>query len=209
MRHDPQRQSTWTAAILAGGKATRFGGRDKSALPLGGVTVLEKQLALLDRLVSRTIIVANDQTPFLGHHIEVIRDLVPGSGPLGGIYTAIQATGSPRTLVLACDMPFLTLPFLSYLIESGDNVDIAIPQTARGYEPLCATYSQACAGLLQSRIEAGHFKIADALANAGMLTIRTISAAEITCYDDPDHLFCNINTPADYARAVASDGFTA
>ena len=38
---------TRSVAILAGGQATRFGGRDKSALLVDGRSILDRQLAAL------------------------------------------------------------------------------------------------------------------------------------------------------------------
>src|SRR5688572_3041806 len=144
----------WTIAILAGGRATRFGGRNKAGLRLGPETILDRQLTIARRLDCRTILVANDAAPFVAYDVPVFSDVVAGSGALGGVYTAIGATASARTLVLACDMPFINISFLTYLMARGENVDIAIPVTGRGYEPLCATYSRRCLGMLRRRIEA-------------------------------------------------------
>ena len=51
-----------SAAILAGGRASRFGGRDKSTLVVGGATILELKYpgpapALFKRLVERFALV--------------------------------------------------------------------------------------------------------------------------------------------------------
>jgi molybdopterin-guanine dinucleotide biosynthesis protein A len=194
--------NAWTAAILAGGQATRLDGRNKAALRFGRHTLLERQLAVVRRVVGQTVIIANDPLLFCAYDVPVIPDLMPGTGPLGGVYTAIQATNSKRTLVLACDMPFLTASFLSYLIEIGEETDIAIPRTVRGYEPLCATYSRRCAGVLRHRIDARRLKISDTLAGAATLTVREIGPDEIAPYDRQHRIFCNVNTPDEYARAV-------
>ena len=164
----------WVAAILAGGQAKRLEGRNKAALRLGREAVLERQLAVLRQVVDRTVIIANDEAPYRLYGVPIIPDLTPGAGALGGVYTAIQSAQAARTLVVACDMPFLSVPFLSHLVEAGRDVDIAIPRAAHGYEPLCATYSQRCAAVLKSRIEAGQLKVADVVANPQGLTIREI-----------------------------------
>ena len=87
-----------SVAILAGGDARRFGGRDKSALVVDGRTILERQIAELSA-------VTND--------LRVIRredDLVPGCGPLGGLHAALTAAGGDTLLLFACDMPYFTAP---------------------------------------------------------------------------------------------------
>ena len=191
-----------TAAILAGGRATRFGGRNKASLRLGRAAVLERQLDVLRRVVERTVIIADDAMPFQSYGVPIIPDLAQGAGAIGAVYTAVQSSSAGQTLVVACDMPFLSAAFLAHLIEAGRDVDIAIPKTAHGYEPLCATYSRRCAAVLQGQIETKHLKVTDLLAGAHGLTIRELCSDEIDQYGRDELLFFNINTAEDYARAI-------
>src|SRR5918999_3187116 len=100
----------WTGAILAGGRARRLGGLNKAALTLhpGGASVLDRQLARLSRVVDRTIIVANDADRFSEAGVPVIADLIPETGALGALYTAVHSSPTDWTLVVACDMPFVS-----------------------------------------------------------------------------------------------------
>jgi molybdenum cofactor guanylyltransferase len=192
----------WTAAILAGGQAQRLGGCRKSGLHLGRAAILDQQVNVLRAVVDRLVIVAGDEAPFRSCGVPIVRDLVPGAGPLGAIYTAIQSAPTDRTLVVACDMPFLSAPFLAHLVAVGSDVDIAIPRTASGYEPLCATYSRRCAGPLEQLLEAKRFKVTDVLAGTWGLSVRELGPAEIVPFGRDEMLFFNINTPDDYARAL-------
>jgi molybdopterin-guanine dinucleotide biosynthesis protein A len=194
----------WTAAILAGGESRRLGKRHKATLHLGGGSVLDRQLSLLGKVVGRTMIIANDPMVYGDYGVPVVADLAPHRGALGGLYTAIQVAGTDRTLVIACDMPFLTEPLLAYLVEAGRTVDIAIPRTTRGYEPLCATYSRGSAAELLRRIDEKRFKLSEVALIAG-LTIREIASQELKRFGPEDVLFFNINTPDDYARAIELD----
>jgi molybdenum cofactor guanylyltransferase len=186
-----------TAAILAGGRARRLGGRDKSRLVVGGRTILEQQIDLLRRLVPRVIVVAGDPAPFAGAGVEVVADAVPDCGSLGGIYTAVIAAQGP-VLVLACDMPFVTAPFLSRVIDAGRGADIAIPRTRDGYHPLCAAYGQACAGPLGGRIARRALKVVDLLSD---VRVTELTQDEIAPFDPDGLLLLNINTAGDLARA--------
>jgi molybdopterin-guanine dinucleotide biosynthesis protein A len=186
-----------TAAILAGGRARRLGGRDKSRLVVGGRTILAHQLDVLQRLVSRTVIVANDPAAFADAGVPVLSDAVPGTGSLGGIYTALADSGGP-VLVLACDLPFVTAPFLARVIEAGRGADIAIPRGHDGYQPLCANYAQACTGPLRRRIEQGALKVVDLLAD---VRVRELGPEEIAPFDPDGLLLLNVNTADDLARA--------
>lgn len=191
-----------SAAILAGGRARRLGGRDKSRIVVGGRTILARQLDVLRRLVPRVVIVASDVEAFADAEVPVLPDVVPGCGSLGGIYTALVAAAGP-VLVLACDMPFVTEAFLARVVEAGRDVDVAIPRGRDGYHPLCASYGQACAGPLRRRIEQGALKVVDLLAD---VRVREIGPDEIAPFDPDGLLLLNVNTPADVARAEQAAG---
>ena len=195
----------WTGAILAGGHARRLGGLNKAGLILqpGGASVLDRQLARLRRVVDRIIIIANDAARFGDAGVPVIPDVVPGHGALGGLYTAVHA-GTEWTLVVACDMPFVSEPLLAHLVSVGKSSDIAIPRTARGYEPLCATYSRRSAVELRRLIEEKRFRLSDVARIPG-LTIREVGSDELERFGPEDVLFFNLNTPDDHARAVDLD----
>jgi len=186
-----------TAAILAGGRARRLGGRDKSRIVIGGRTILVRQLDVLRRLVPRVVIVANAPEQFTDAGVPVLPDAVPGSGSLGGIYTALADAGGP-VLVLACDMPFVTVPFLARVIEAGQEPDIAIPRGRDGYQPLCANYGPACAGPLRRRLERGALKVVDLLAD---VRVRELGPDDIAPFDPDGLLLLNVNTADDLARA--------
>ncbi len=188
------------AAILAGGRATRFDGRDKSALAFGAERVLDRQIAVLRQVVDALLIVTNRPERYDGLDVPVVTDAVPGAGALGGLYTALVASPAPQTLVVACDMPFLTVPFLRFLADAGRDVDLAIPRTAAGYEPLCASYARACVGPVHARLEAGRFKLADLV--TADLRVRALGPEALAPFDPDRTLFINVNTPDDYARAV-------
>src|SRR5215510_12135823 len=95
------------AAILAGGKATRMGGRLKSFLTLEGRRIIDRQLDVLGALFSDIYISANDPEPFFGFDLPVVPDSMPDCGPLGGILAVLEASKSEHVFVLGCDMSFI------------------------------------------------------------------------------------------------------
>ena len=194
----------WTGAILAGGRSRRLGGRNKAALKIGDATVLDRQLARLRGVVDRTIIVAEDAVPFAWTGLQVVADLTPGDGALGALRTAVHAAQTDRTLVMACDMPFVTEALLGYLVDAGRAADIAIPRTSRGYEPLCATYSRRCADEMARLIAERRFKLSEVALIPGLI-IRELGPDELRPFGPEERLFFNINTSDDYARAIDLD----
>jgi molybdopterin-guanine dinucleotide biosynthesis protein A len=152
---------------------------------------------VLRLVVDRVIIVAHDPARYPGLGVPVVGDLVPDAGALGGIYTALAVAEEP-VLVIACDMPFLTAPFLARVMEAAQDADVAVPRDAGGYHPLCACYTQACAEPIRRRLDAGALKVLDLF---GDVHVRTIDPVEIAVFDPDGLLLLNINTPGDLARA--------
>ena len=80
-----------TGVILAGGRASRLGGIDKSALDIDGLTVIERVIAALSTVAERLIVVANDARFDADPRLTVIRD----PDPHAGVSPALQAALSP------------------------------------------------------------------------------------------------------------------
>ena len=187
----------WDAHILAGGRARRLDGRDKSTLPVGDRRILDLQLAALRGHAARIVIVGGP--PRGGEDgVEVIADRLPGVGALGGLYTALVSATAERTLVLACDMPFVTGAFLEYLARCSIGYDAAVPRDCRGLHPLCAVYARSVAPLIRRSIDEGVRKVRAAI---DPLRIHVIEGAALEAFDPAGRLLENVNTPDDYARA--------
>jgi molybdenum cofactor guanylyltransferase len=189
-----------SAAILAGGRATRFGGADKASLVIGGARIVERQLAALAGVTDDVRIVANDAARYADLGVRVVADAIEGVGPLGGVYTALLDARHAWVLVLACDLPFVPAALLERLAaecSSGEQTDAVVPRTRRGLEPLCAVYQKACAARAKAQIARGDYRMTALLA---ALHVRELGHDALAPYDG-DALFDNVNTPHDYARA--------
>jgi molybdopterin-guanine dinucleotide biosynthesis protein A len=184
-----------TAAILAGGRATRLGGRDKSALVVGDRTILSWQMDTLAAVdgVDEIVIVGHATHP----SARTIADVVPGCGPLGGIHAALSEARHDTVFVLACDTPYVTASLVAYLFSLADGVDLVVPRTEEGYHPLCAVYARGCLDPIAQRLAAGRLTVIDLLAD---VRARIVAGDELERFGDPRQLFTNVNTPADYAR---------
>ncbi len=189
--------STIAAAILAGGVARRMGGTSKASLRIGTERIIDRQLRALAPVASAIFIVAPDAAPYDGLGLDVVPDVIPGAGALGGIYTAIVASPLPRTIVLACDMPFVTTE-LFRLMAGVTGADVVIPRGARGYEPLCAVYSKACGPPIRARIARGELQAA---APPAGVRVAELGPEKLAGLDEDGLLFANVNTPHDYAKA--------
>jgi molybdopterin-guanine dinucleotide biosynthesis protein A len=193
----------WSGAILAGGRATRFGGRDKSALVVQSQSILERQVNVLAELTDDILIVGVDGPRDAPHPVRSIVDRVPGCGPLGGLHAALACARGDATIVVACDMPFLAAPFLEHLLGLTREADAVVPRTGRGYHPLCAAYTRACLAPAEARLTEGRLKMIDLFED---VRVRVVTAEEIAAFGDSDRLLANVNTPADYVGLEALHG---
>lgn len=185
------------AAILTGGQARRMAGVDKAALRVGSWRIIDRQLGLLRQVADPVYLVSSRGDALSDLAVSVVPDAVRGAGALGGIYSALLASPHPRTIVVACDMPFLTISLLERLAEPS-SADAVIPRSARGYEPLCAAWAAGCAGLIKRRIEQGRLKAAQLVEE---LRVEEIGPEALAACDPHGLLFVNVNTPHDYERA--------
>lgn len=186
-----------TAAILAGGSARRFAGRDKSTLVVGGRSIIVRQLDVLQQVAGDVFVVANDPRPFSNLGVRVVADRVRGAGALGGLYTALDAASTPLVLVVACDLPFLEPAVLRRLLELASEHDGARITTPRGAEPLLACYRREAAPRVRAQIQSGCLQVS---ALDRVLNLAALDTADLARFGPVDRLLTNVNTPDDYAR---------
>ena len=185
-----------SAAILAGGRASRFGGRDKSALTVGGRSILDRQLTELAALCDDVMLVIGERAPAdLPDGLRLVRDRVPACGPLGGLDAALAAARHDTLVLVACDMPFINTRLLAHLLALTSEADAIVPRTERGYHPLCAAYTRACQPAIAERLDRRQLRMVDFLAD---VRVRVVCGDELAALGDHHRLLANVNTPAEY-----------
>jgi molybdenum cofactor guanylyltransferase len=168
-------------------------GSDKALLPFHGAPLARPLAALVERAAGSVVLTGN---PLLAQQVgyPAIPDLYPGEGPLGGILTALEHTGSDWNLVVACDMPGLSAGFLARLMDAATwcEAGALLPVGPGGRpEPLCAVYHRRSLAPLRRVFARGARKITAALEEAGI---------EVCLWPVADAgVFQNVNTPEDWA----------
>jgi molybdenum cofactor guanylyltransferase len=187
------------AAIIAGGRGTRLGGVDKTALLVDGRSILSRQLAVLRPLFARILLVTSVRPPH-DADVVVVQDRGPaGQGPLAGLDAALAALQpSERAVVcVGCDMPLLTSAALRLLRDVAPQADAVVPLIDGHSEPLFARYSRACAPAIAAAIASGRLKTSDVLRSLSVHWLREPALREV----DPALLSLeNVNTAEDLAR---------
>lgn len=191
-------------AVLAGGQATRFGGRPKGLEEVGGRRILDRVVHAVAAATGHPpFLVANDdRAPTWCVGLEVVPDERPGFGSLGGIYTAVVRAGDEQVLCVAWDMPFVTPALLQELVASAAGYDAYLPESTgrRGMEPLCAVYGPACRVPIAEQLESGDLRV---IGFHDRVRVGRHPFERVRRHGVPDELFFNVNTATDLREAKA------
>jgi molybdopterin-guanine dinucleotide biosynthesis protein A len=188
-----------TGVILSGGLATRYDGTDKALLRVGGMRILDRIYHVYTQLFDEIILVTNSPEKFLEWDLLIVPDLFPIRSSLTGVHAGLFFMSSPFAFISACDTPFIKKEIIETVIENiEEHIDMVVPETASGFEPLCAAYSKRCLTAAQQHLEQDKVKIIQAFRKC---RIKTISEKVLRKKDPDLQSFFNINTPADLQRA--------
>jgi molybdenum cofactor guanylyltransferase len=186
--------------ILAGGSSKRMH-RDKAALQYQGKSQLERAYDLASRHVSPVFVsVRANQTadPTRAHHPMIV-DSVAGEGPTVGIRSALAAFPGVAWLVLACDLPYLSDAAISQLLRERDAASLATAYRSAHDglpEPLCAIWEPAAAAALAEYQAGGRDCPRKFLIRHPATLLEPLDKRALD----------NVNTPEDYAQALANLG---
>ncbi|MBZ4686509.1 MAG: molybdenum cofactor guanylyltransferase [Clostridia bacterium] len=183
-----------TAVILAGGKNSRMNYRNKSFLEYEGLKFIERIIKEVSGY-REIIIVSNNPSQYDYLGVKVVKDIIPGHGPLSGIHAGLINAQYHHSLVVACDMPFVKKDLLEYLGEIAEGYDVVVPKTGQYLQPLCAVYGKGCLPSIERFLENNTHKIIEFYPE---VNVRYAEDEELTRFKGYERIFKNINTPEDY-----------
>ena len=188
-----------SGVILSGGLAARYDGTEKALLQVGGVRILDRIYEIYRELFDEIILVTNSPEKFLEWDLLIVSDLFPIRSSLTGIHAGLFYMTNPYAFFSACDTPFLKKEMVETVIGKIEaQIDIVMPETSAGFEPLCAAYSKRCLEAAQNHLEQEKLKITKTFRKS---RIKTISEKVLHKIDPELQSFFNINTPGDLKRA--------
>jgi len=173
-------------------------GQDKTLLTWEGETLLTRSVRLLQS-VSNTVRIVGSISKF-PNFSEVVEDIFPDCGPLGGIHAALANSTTELNLVIAVDMPTITAPLLVYLLRRAKDsrAMVTVPRTADGWQPLCAIYRKSLQPFAEQALKARDYKIDHLFSQVNVCEISGVELAE---HGFSDAQFHNLNTPEDVRTA--------
>jgi len=194
-----------SVVLLAGGASRRMG-TDKALLRVSasGLTLIQAIAAVAVSISDDLVIVSENSERLPSLPGRFVGDAVPYGGPLAGMVAGLQAARHPTTLVLACDLPFLSAPLLRAIAMVPQGWDAFVPrlpseENPLGWEPLHASYTRPCLAPMQSALASGRRH-----ATAFFPDIRVFPATvEMARAHDPSlRSTRSVNTPEAWAQAV-------
>ena len=132
-----------TAIILAGGKSSRMG-TNKSLLKIGEKTIIERLRDLLQSMYKDVILITNDPDDYKFLDLSIYEDIFRHRGPLAGIHSGLKHSKTDLNFIISCDLPFMTMEMINYLIEYKTNKIITVAKADGFIQQLAGKYSKEC-----------------------------------------------------------------
>ena len=191
-----------SAIILSGGKSSRMG-RPKALLPFGDKPLIVHLVQRLSQRFADIVVVAAPNQTLPALPVTLIHDTVAYQGPVGGLYYGLRAIRGAAAFVTSCDVPFLQLPFIDYLVSqldhNGRDYDVVVPVWQERLQPLHAVYRRSVVPHLQEQLAAQRLR---PVYLYDSVPTRKVSPTEIKRFDPEGLSFLNMNTQADYQAAL-------
>jgi molybdenum cofactor guanylyltransferase len=196
-----ERFAELTGFVLMGGASRRMG-QPKHQLILEGETLLIRAARKL-RSVTGRLYLLGPPGWVRGLDLVALPDELPGTGPLGAIYTGLLHTRTEFNLFFSCDVPFMKVRFLGYLVRQAldSRADVTLAVTPRrGYQPLCAVYRRRALPAVRHSLAAGRRKVTSFFPT---VRLRVLPWPELARAGFRPSMFDNLNTPEDYEKAAS------
>ena len=191
-----------TALVLCGGKSRRMG-RPKAFLPYEGKTMIEHVLGQVRDLFHEVLLVANEPESYEDLGFDVVKDILPYRGPLGGILSGLLVSSNPYAFVVACDMPFVDRKLIREMTAKRHGTDVIVLAHDHGVEPLLGVYSKNCIKPLEESLFTGNLSLQEFLSGLKAQTFRYEENFEPGERLPP---FFNVNTPQEYSQVLMGTG---
>ncbi len=186
---------SFSCAVLAGGKSSRFGS-NKFLADLCGKPLILRALERLSEVRFDDIFVVVKDASAFGDVLKgyrVVEDSREVASPIVGVETALSESKSDYTFIVSGDMPFIEpMAVEEVLGYTKQGWDVVVPYWEKGYEPLFAAYYKGCLPYVKRAIRWGEMR-----ANGFYYYVRVLPLKrrwnELT--------FFNVNTPEDLKKA--------
>jgi molybdopterin-guanine dinucleotide biosynthesis protein A len=184
-------------------------GKPKAWLPFGDKPLLSRVVRQLSEVVAPIVVVgaANVPLPPLPAGVTFLCDRQPDLGPLEGLRVGLSALASdtPAAFVVGCDYPFVAPAFIERLATLSAGHDAAVVRVDGRLHPLAAVYRTSLVANIDELLGSGRSALLDLITQSN---VRLVEPGELADLPSPLTSLQNVNTPEEYAAALAAAGFS-
>lgn len=176
---------SFDGAVLCGGESRRMG-RDKATLSFAGEPMAVRVGRALAAAGANTIAaIGGDSAALRDHGLVPVADRWPGEGPLGGLVTALSASGEDIVVVLSCDLVHPDPAAITAIVErlADGRADAAIPRLAERAQWLHGAWRRRVGGVLEDVFRSGERSLFGAVNG---LRIDFVEVRDGAAYRDAD-----------------------
>ena len=169
-------------------------GRDKTQLVVGGVTLARRSAALLEQVAATAVEVGPGVSG-----LAATRESPAGEGPLAAVAEgrrALRERGHEGpALVVACDLPFLSLDLLRFL-ANYEAPGTVLPIVDGRVQPLCARWGALDLDAASGLVASGVRSLRHLLDRPGVTILDETAWGTVAT----SQTFADVDSPEDLAR---------
>ena len=184
-------QTSWV--ILAGGKASRMGGKDKGLVELNGSPLIQYVINKLSQQDVSITINANRNLDSYQAFAPVVSDSFPDyPGPLGGIHAGLKNAATDWVGFVPCDSPQISDDLVQrFCAAVKEESDILVAHDGEFKQPVFTLFHKRVLPKLEAFLERGDRKI---------ILLYKECVTEYVDFSDAPNCFVNLNTPEELTQ---------
>ncbi|GMM87130.1 molybdenum cofactor guanylyltransferase MobA [Vibrio fortis] len=184
-------QTSWV--ILAGGQASRMGGRDKGLVELNGRPLIQYVIDKLSQQNVSITINANRNQERYQDFAPVVSDSFPDyPGPLGGIHAGLKNADTDWVGFVPCDSPQINEDLVArFCAAVNPDSDILVAHDGEFKQPVFTLFHKRVLPRLEAFLERGDRKI---------ILLYKDCVTEFVDFSDSPNCFVNLNTPEELTQ---------
>lgn len=190
-----------SGVILAGGRSSRMK-YNKAFAEIEGRRVIDIIAHKFMRTFNETLIISNDPEQYISLGMPIYTDVYPRLGPISGIHAALYYASYESVFVLGCDMPFMSMGLVGYMLEQLGQHDTVIPEIDGFLQPISAAYRKTCLPVMTDCLERQLLKLV--LVFKELDAVR-LNESELSRFGKVQDMFMNVNDEQalNLARSIA------
>ncbi|TKF08178.1 molybdenum cofactor guanylyltransferase MobA [Vibrio kanaloae] len=184
-------QTSWV--ILAGGQASRMGGKDKGLVELNGSPLIQYVIDKLSQQDVSITINANRNLDSYQVFAPVVSDSFPDyPGPLGGIHAGLKNAATDWVGFVPCDSPQISDDLVErFCAAVKEDSDILVAHDGEYKQPVFTLFHKRVLPKLEAFLERGDRKI---------ILLYKECVTEYVDFSDAPNCFVNLNTPEELTQ---------